>query len=95
MNTRNNEFKWNEYIKKPDWLRVVFFYDAIGVGLSYRTGDAIVAMFELQVASNFRFGYAFDYTITEISNYSSGTHEVILRYEFGFGSKKVITPRYF
>ncbi len=73
----------------------IWFYDILGLGLSYRTGDAVIAMVELQAAPNFRIGYSFDYTITNIQSYSSGTHEIILRYEFGFGSKKVITPRYF
>lgn len=73
----------------------VWFYDAIGIGASYRTGDSFIAMMELQATSNFRIGYAFDYTITALSNYTSGTHEIIMRYEFGFSKSKVITPRYF
>ncbi|MFA6260979.1 MAG: type IX secretion system membrane protein PorP/SprF [Bacteroidia bacterium] len=73
----------------------VWFYDVLGVGASYRTGDSFVGMIELQAASNFRIGYAYDYTITNLSNYTSGTHEIILRYELGFGKSKVITPRYF
>jgi type IX secretion system PorP/SprF family membrane protein len=73
----------------------VWFYDVLGLGVSYRTGDAIVGMFELQVQNNFRVGYAYDYTTSNLSKYNSGTHEIILRYEFGFGKTKVITPRYF
>jgi type IX secretion system PorP/SprF family membrane protein len=73
----------------------LWMYDVVGLGLSYRTGDAIVGMFEVQVQSNFRVGYSYDYTISNLSKYTSGSHEIILRYEFGFGKTKVITPRYF
>jgi type IX secretion system PorP/SprF family membrane protein len=73
----------------------LWMYDVVGVGLSYRTGDAIVGMFEVQVQNNFRVGYSYDYTTSNLSKYTNGTHEIILRYEFGFGKTKVITPRYF
>jgi type IX secretion system PorP/SprF family membrane protein len=73
----------------------LWFYDVVGLGVSYRTGDAIVAMAEVQVRNNFRVGYAYDHTITPLRKYNSGTHEIIVRYELGFGKTKVITPRYF
>jgi len=73
----------------------LWFYDRIGIGASYRTGDALIAMFEVQVKNNFRVGYSYDYTITQLRKYTTGSHEIILRYEFGFGKDKIITPRYF
>ena len=73
----------------------LWLYDVVGLGLSYRTNDAVVGMFEVQVRNNFRVGYSYDYTTTGLQKYNSGSHELILRYEFGFGKNKVITPRYF
>ncbi|MCU0442402.1 MAG: type IX secretion system membrane protein PorP/SprF [Bacteroidia bacterium] len=73
----------------------VWFYDLLGLGVSYRTGDAIVGMVELQVRNNFRVGYSYDYTTTQLQKYNSGTHEIMLRFEFGFGKDKIVTPRYF
>lgn len=73
----------------------LWMYDLVGLGLSYRTGDAIVGMVEIQVRNNFRVGYSYDYTTTQLQKYNSGSHELILRFEFGFGKTKVITPRYF
>lgn len=100
----NNDFK----LKPSTLLKFVYgapleldinanlwMYDVVGLGVSYRTGDAVVAMVELQVQSNFRVGYSYDYTISNLSKYNSGSHEIILRYEFGFGKTKVVTPRYF
>jgi type IX secretion system PorP/SprF family membrane protein len=72
-----------------------WFFDLIGLGASYRSGDAMVGMAEVQIRNNFRVGYAYDYTLTGLRKFNSGTHELILRFEFGFGKDKIITPRYF
>jgi type IX secretion system PorP/SprF family membrane protein len=72
------------------WMR-----DMIGLGVSYRPGDAIVGIFELQISRTMRVGYSYDYTITDLKKYNSGSHELLLRYEFGYGKDKVYTPRYF
>jgi type IX secretion system PorP/SprF family membrane protein len=72
------------------WLR-----DIIGLGVSYRTGDAIVGMAEIQANENLRFGYAYDMTISALKSYNTGTHEIMLRYEFGNFKTKIKSTRYF
>jgi type IX secretion system PorP/SprF family membrane protein len=69
--------------------------DIIWLGVSYRSEDAVVAIVEYQVNKMFRVGYSYDYTLSEIRNYSSGSHELILGLDFGMNVKKVKTPRYF
>lgn len=63
------------------------------------SGDAIVAMLELQLTPQFRLGYAYDWTVNGFSqNGKIGnipSHEFMLRYEFGFSKSKILTPRYF
>jgi type IX secretion system PorP/SprF family membrane protein len=44
------------------------------IGLSYRHSDAVISMLGLMYR-NIQFGYAYDYAITDIQNYSTGTHE--------------------
>ena len=73
----------------------VFYMDMIALGVTYRTKDAITAMLEVQVSKQFRFGYAYDATTTDIKKYSAGTHEIMLGYSFGKDVLKTITPRYF
>lgn len=73
----------------------VWIVDRIGIGASYRYGDGVIGMIEIQASQRFRIGYAYDMALTDIRGYSSGTHEAMLRYEFGFDKKKVISPRYF
>lgn len=65
------------------------------VGASYRTNDSFVALLEFQLTKKWRLGYAYDFTITDIRNYSSGSHEFMIGYDFGFDLMKIKTPRYF
>ncbi len=69
--------------------------DLVSFGASYRTGDAVAGMFEVQVTNQLRIGYAYDHSITNLVKYNQGTHEVMLRYEFGWEKGKILSPRYF
>lgn len=66
--------------------------------------DAAIGMIELQLTPQFKLGYAYDFTSNKLNDQSKTgvsrflgipTHEVLLRYEFGFGKNKILTPRYF
>jgi type IX secretion system PorP/SprF family membrane protein len=73
-----------------------FLYrDQLWLGASYRTNDAITAMIEYQTNTRWRIGYAYDFTTSTMRNYSSGTHEIMIGYDFGKEIIKVKTPRYF
>jgi len=52
-------------------------------------------MFEVQVTNQLRIGYAYDYSISNLVKYNQGTHELMLRYEFGWEKGKILSPRYF
>jgi len=78
-----------------DFNTNVWFYDRFAVGVSYRTFDSFDALLEVKVNRQISIGYAHDFTITELRKYSSGTHEIMLRYDFAFDKTKVVTPRYF
>ena len=73
----------------------IWFFDLLGFGLSYRTGDSIDGMIEIMPSRALKIGYAYDWTLTELNRYNSGSHEIMLRYEWGFGNTKILTPRYF
>lgn len=77
-------------------LNTNFWYEnIIGLGVSYRTASAVVGMVEIQANSQLRIGYAYDYATTVLNKYSNGSHEIMLRYEFGEKKGKMLTPRYF
>ena len=82
-----------------------WFADRIAIGTSIRRNqftswtpystDAIVGMLEVQLTDQFRFGYAYDRTMNNFKTIAPSSHEVMLRYEFGFGKNRILTPRYF
>lgn len=73
----------------------VLFKERLWVGASYRTGDAVLGLLELQLTKQFRIGYAYDYPISDLGNFTSGSHEIMIGYDFGYDILKTKTPRYF
>lgn len=63
-----------------DFNASVLLEKKLSVGMSYRTGDAIVGMVELQIGKQLQLGYAFDKTTTNLATYNRGSHEIMLRY---------------
>jgi len=86
----------------------LWFNDRFALGCSWRTnnlkfaspfanqyGDALIGMLEVQATDQIRFGYAYDYALNGLKNIQKGSHEFMLRYEFGYRKTKILTPRYF
>ncbi|MGD1842705.1 MAG: type IX secretion system membrane protein PorP/SprF [Thermonemataceae bacterium] len=74
----------------------LWFYERFGVGASYRWNDSFDLLAEINVNKNFTFGYAYDFTISDLQQAAGSTHEVMVRLEFGVGDKtRILTPRYF
>lgn len=62
----------------------VMFRNKIGGGLSFRLNDAVAAMLQYRVNDQFLVGYSYDYSLSRLRNYNSGSHEIVLRYDFGY-----------
>lgn len=73
----------------------LWIQNVVSFGFSYRTGDALVGMAELQLSRQLRLGYAYDKTFSDLGSYNTGSHELMLRMEFGWSNGKVASPRYF
>lgn len=71
------------------------FHDFIWAGLGYRTGDAASLMVGAQLTKQLRLGYAYDYTTSALQDFNSGSHELMLGFDFGFDKNQIVTPRYF
>lgn len=72
----------------------VVFKERIWAGASWRSSDSFVAMFEVLPTPQWRLGYAYDIGISRLSPHHSGSHELMLQYEFGYRIR-VRDPRYF
>ncbi len=59
-----------------------FFYSKVGLGFSYRVNSAIVGLFEVILNDQFKFSYAYDYSVSKIAKSQNGSHEISLRYLF-------------
>ena len=49
-------------------------------GFTYRPGDAILILLGMNITSDLRFGYAYDFHTTDLGDYNVGTHEIMLGY---------------
>ena len=74
-----------------------WFQNSFGFGISYRPGDALVGLFDIQLSPKTRLGYAYDYTISGLKTYNvGGSHELVLRYEFNQPKfRPAMSPRYY
>lgn len=64
-----------------DFNAMVVYNQKIKGGLTYRTADAVSILGGYQFSS-FYVGYSYDLTTSNIISYSSGSHELVLRYCF-------------
>jgi hypothetical protein len=67
------------------------------LGAAFRTGDSFGALVGFDVTEQLHAGYSYDWSYgLNTGKYNQGSHEVVLRYDFIFHSKKQIhSPRYF
>lgn len=75
-----------------DFNASLYFNDKMSIGASYRAGSAFVAIIDFQVTPQIKFGYAYDKSINNLKLYTTGSHEVMIRYELSI-DKKIANPR--
>jgi type IX secretion system PorP/SprF family membrane protein len=73
----------------------VMLYDKLVLGVAYRWSAAFSAMIGFQITDGLFAGYAYDYETTELKHYSSGSHEIFLRFELFNKYDRITTPRFF
>ena len=86
--SNNNKIIPSFMLKKIGALPVQFDLNLRGVyndllwgGLSYRTGDAVVALFGVDYGQS-SFGYSYDITTSTMRIPSAGTHSLVFSYRF-------------
>lgn len=71
-----------------------YWKDVVGLGVGYTYNTSLIALIDLKINEQFRAGYSYDYATTTLNNYSSGSHEIMLRYLFHYKVHSFST-RYF
>ncbi|MFK5958443.1 MAG: type IX secretion system membrane protein PorP/SprF [Lutibacter sp.] len=76
----------------------LLFDEKFWLGGSYRINGAqraVGALVDFQVSEQFRIGYTYEVPTGEIRPYTTGSHEILLMYEFKYTKGKMKSPRYF
>lgn len=67
---------------QADIMARVIWKDKVWLGSVYRTMDAASILVGVTHKRNLSFGYAYDFTTTNLRNYSTGTHELFIGIRF-------------
>ncbi|WP_298346064.1 type IX secretion system membrane protein PorP/SprF [uncultured Algibacter sp.] len=81
-----------------DLTSSVLFREKVWLGGTYRINEQTAAYGfygGFQISRQLLAGYAYEKPTSELRRFTTGTHEIILRYEFKFLSSKLKSPRYF
>ena len=74
----------------------VLYNNKFELGAAYRINDAVSALMNINVTPSLRVGYAYDHTLSNMGQFNSGTHEIMLLFNLdllGKGYDK--SPRFF
>lgn len=78
-----------------DISATAIFNEKFYLGANYRFDDAIGAFVDFQIMPSFRLGYGYEYSVSDLQPYTSGSHEILLIYELRLGNTKYRSPRFF
>lgn len=64
-------------------------------GLAHRLNESVSGLFGYNISQQLKVGFAYDYTLTKLQKYNSGSFEIMLMYDFITKRDKLKSPRYF
>ena len=56
------------------------------LGAAYRFDDSVSALVGFRVTPDLKIGYAYDYTLSNLGDYNSGSHEIVILFDIGLGN---------
>ncbi len=78
----------------PNISTTFYYKKVIGVGVGYTYNTSALAYLDIKLNDQLQFGYGYDYSLNAIQKFTSGSHEVMLRYLFRY-KINAINTRYF
>jgi len=71
-------------------------FEQLWLGIGYQTEMSIPFVAQYQFENGLRVGYAYDLGLSQLNNYHSGSHEIMLGFDFDSRKpEKIISPRFF
>ena len=67
-----------------DFSSMFYIKEYLWLGVSYRVSDSIGAIVNFKITEGLSAGYSYDYITSDLTSYTSGSHEIMLNYEFEF-----------
>lgn len=87
-----------------DFTANFLFVDRFMLGASYRLGgnrttnvgkgESIIGIARFAATNMLEFGYAYDYTLSNLNNFNRGTHEIFMGFNFSSDKDRFTTPRF-
>lgn len=71
------------------------FYNQFWVGANYRVLESAGIYMQYQISNQFKVGYAFEFSTTQLRAHNAGTHELMISYDLLLNNKSFASPRYF
>ncbi|MDB5281403.1 MAG: hypothetical protein JWO06_478 [Bacteroidota bacterium] len=88
-------------IPQFDISPALLFIDRFWLGVTYRTGgdfayygQAVIGFLQFKVTPQLQIGYAYDAELSSLRHYTSGSHEIMVGYDFWYNKKRFVTPRF-
>ncbi|TAJ08182.1 type IX secretion system membrane protein PorP/SprF [Marinilabiliaceae bacterium JC017] len=74
----------------------MIYKDTYWLGATYRVGDAVAFLADIQINKQLIVGYSYDFSVSRLAGYNHGSHEIMISYDFdGFLKKKTKSLRHF
>lgn len=74
----------------------ILINNMVEFGAGYRFDDSVSGMVNFSMSSAVRIGYAYDYTLSNLGRFNSGSHEIFLLFNIGkLGKGYDKSPRFF
>jgi len=68
------------------------------IGVGYRWDDSVSGLVNFKISPSLRIGYAYDYTLSNLGNFNSGSHEIMILFDLnkkGSSNGYDKSPRFF
>lgn len=76
-------------------LNAHFLYDELfWVGIGLRNTSSLNFLVDVNVTDYLRIGYSYDMNMTKLKNFSHGSHEFLLGFDFNVTKSTIISPRH-
>ena len=103
MNLKHNfQLKPSTFVKYADSAPLsldlslnLLWNNKVEFGISHRLDDSWSGIINFKIKKNLQIGYAYDHTVSNLGEFSSGSHEFLLLFDFKTGESTYKQPRFF